>query len=285
MKSKILRIMRNIIINAINFNLRLSLHKFLTRKKEVIPYLEFHATEHCNLNCKGCGHFSCIAEPEFIDIKKHIKDMKRLSKLIKIRMIRILGGEPLLHPDINKLISETRKYFPLSNIYVVTNGILLKKMPKSFWNTLKKHSITIIITVYPPMESQTETFINLCKSNNIELIFGDRPLFFKRFDVTGSQDKVNSFKNCDVKECHYLENGKIAGCGVPFYIRHFNKEFNKNICLQDDTIDIYDSKLTGAEITKLLNSPLEACKYCNIEATTQFDWDVSKRQLDEWIVN
>ncbi len=29
---------------------------------------EVHITEHCNLNCKACNNFSCIATPEFVDV-------------------------------------------------------------------------------------------------------------------------------------------------------------------------------------------------------------------------
>ena len=32
-------------------------------------WLEVHLAEHCNLNCKGCSHFSPLAEKEFIEEK------------------------------------------------------------------------------------------------------------------------------------------------------------------------------------------------------------------------
>ena len=104
--------------------------------KNSILHIEIHLTEHCNLKCKYCSHFSAIAKEEYYDVNKYKKDMKRLSKITggKINVIQLLGGEPLLHPEINKLMNITRFYFPHTTIDIITNGLLLDKMPDSFWS-------------------------------------------------------------------------------------------------------------------------------------------------------
>ena len=112
---------------------------------------QVHLTFHCNLKCKGCSHFSSLAEKRHLDIKIFEKDLQRLSRLGKkhIRKIDLLGGEPLLHPEINVLMKIARKYFPKTQIVLLTNGILLPAMPNDFWKTCKKNKIIVIISYYP----------------------------------------------------------------------------------------------------------------------------------------
>lgn len=58
--------------------------------------ISIHITEHCNLNCKYCAHFSCIAEPEFYDLEMFESDISRLSYLLKgeLRDLILIGENP-----------------------------------------------------------------------------------------------------------------------------------------------------------------------------------------------
>ena len=47
----------------------------------MINYIETHILEHCNLNCRGCSHFSGLAHKEFKNIDDYINEMSALSRL------------------------------------------------------------------------------------------------------------------------------------------------------------------------------------------------------------
>jgi len=47
--------------------------------KGKIWYVETHLVEHCNINCKYCDHFSCIAEEKFADINVFTRDLQRIK--------------------------------------------------------------------------------------------------------------------------------------------------------------------------------------------------------------
>src|SRR5512139_246408 len=49
--------------------------------KPALAYLELHVTDHCNMNCSGCGHFSNVAPDWYADLASHDRDMRRLSQL------------------------------------------------------------------------------------------------------------------------------------------------------------------------------------------------------------
>ena len=107
-----------------------------------LDYLETHVVDHCNLNCKGCSHFCNLAEEKFIDVESIRKDFVQLSKVYKnIKVIRLMGGEPLLHPEINEIMKSVRASFPYSQIKLATNGLLLPKMKEHFWKTCRDNNI------------------------------------------------------------------------------------------------------------------------------------------------
>ena len=93
----------------------------------MIEYLEHHLVDHCNCNCAGCSHFSPLADPWFENLEDFKRDFKKLSEMTEVQLIRLMGGEPLLHPQVGDFLKITRELFPKSQIQLVTNGLLLKK--------------------------------------------------------------------------------------------------------------------------------------------------------------
>ena len=72
--------------------------KFL--KKRRFLSFELHIADHCNLKCKGCIHFSPLAEEKFLDTDIFQRDCQRIAELTdnnRLGKIRLMGGEPLLH--------------------------------------------------------------------------------------------------------------------------------------------------------------------------------------------
>jgi MoaA/NifB/PqqE/SkfB family radical SAM enzyme len=81
-------------------------------------------TAHCNLRCIGCRYgrdFMPGAQLPLDTVKELLADAKGCG----IELIRLYGGEPLLHPDLPAMI---RYAVGLGlSVYVTTNGILLKQ--------------------------------------------------------------------------------------------------------------------------------------------------------------
>lgn len=124
-----------------------------------LPYLEFHIADHCNLNCRGCEHYSgLVKSPHFPNFDRFERDMIQLHKFINdIGVIRILGGEPLLNPEINRYIELSRRLYPQSTLFVVTNALLLPKMPDSFFETLLAQKAMLFISYYLPLQSKMQS--------------------------------------------------------------------------------------------------------------------------------
>lgn len=255
----------------------------ISEPKPMLQSIDYHVTEHCNLNCKGCRHFCPIAEAEFADIEQNKKDMKRLSELFAdINIINIMGGEPLLHKDINEFVKTAREHFPNSDINIITNGILVPQMPESFWQTLNKTSVGIIMSLYPTLEALQGKVSFLAEKHNVKAKFVKVTKFWKCVNTRGNNNKIEAFNKCIGNKCYHLKKGTLSVCGMPHHFEHFNKKFNENIP-QDGIFDLHDPNLTGQKIIELFNTPIETCKYCNPGAVS-FDWNRSKHEKSEWCI-
>lgn len=256
-----------------------------------LKYFEIHLTDHCNLNCKCCDNFSPLAEPSFIsqfDFERDLSKMKELAES-KIKLIRLLGGEPLLHPSINELLTLARFWFSKTEIRMTTNGIKLPEMPESFWATCRDNNITVEITYYPIkydhdfLRKKSEEFgVKIIPFGNIEK--PEKHSYRNPINDKKDQDIEWNFKHCyQVGSCISLKNGKLYPCSCIPNICHFNKYFGKNLeVTEKDYIDIHQV-CNLSEIEEFLDKSVPFCGYCNVANRTKgATWGVTKRDIKEW---
>lgn len=244
--------------------------------KPLIQYLETHIVDHCNLKCNHCSHFCHLIDEEiYTDINQFTKDINELSSKLDVFQLRLLGGEPLLHPQINNFMIEARKAFPASFISIVTNGILLPSMPQSFWDTVKENRIKIDLSKYPIIGNKFSEILDLIDDHDMQP--GNIKLakkFFESLNPKGDSDIEKSYKICGSKACVNLWKQHLYPC-QNCYRYYYNKKFNTNLELPP-AIDLY--KLSGKEIfeeLKKYKKPFSACKFC-LEKGIVREWELYK---------
>lgn len=255
--------------------------------KDVLPELmqiEFHLADHCNLNCKGCSHFSnLVPTPTFPDKEQFIRDLHQLAGYFsQIHNFYLLGGEPLLNPEIGDYITAVRHAFPYTRIIIVTNGLLLLTLKDDLIQTIKKNRVHISISEYTCLDRDKIVAFVQKHTLSAELREG-KECFSKYLNPRGDSDKKQVFPNCIRRNCTFLAKGKMAACCQPFVIHYFNDYFQENIP-EEESIDLYETGLDGWEIQKRLITPMESCRYCS--ADVPFDWSVSKApyKKEDWCV-
>lgn len=91
-------------------------------------YLSIIATNKCQCSCPYCINSETDHNLN-LPIEKAVNNITKLVEHYKTREAIILGGEPLLHPEILSLIRELRIKSNLELIRLTTNGIKLKNNP------------------------------------------------------------------------------------------------------------------------------------------------------------
>lgn len=94
--------------------------------KTIAPiYLEIAPSGSCNHRCVFCAVDYLKYKPVFLDAGVLVKRVKEAARL-GVKSIMYAGeGEPLLHPEIARIVSETKKAG--IDVSITTNGVLLKK--------------------------------------------------------------------------------------------------------------------------------------------------------------
>ena len=254
--------------------------------------LDVHIAEHCNLNCQCCDDFSPIAEEQYTDYDSLARDFARLRELShgQVGTIYLDGGEPLLHPRIADFVSLTREHFEESDIYVVTNGILLAQMPEAFWEKCAASHAGVLITKYP-IHLDMETIEAKAAERGVVWRFYDESADYKEktttfmpLDMHGGHESYRNFVNCyHANYCIYLWEGRIYTCSIAASIRHFNRFFHEDLPdVPENSISIYEAKDMD-EILRFLCRPIPLCEYCDIPGRTfGIPWGISKQEKSEW---
>lgn len=241
-----------------------NLFKKNVNKKIFLPMMEVQIVDNCNLKCNKCSHFSHLIKDEImVDVNDFEKDLVQFCRYFNVRHIKLLGGEPLLHPEINKIIEITRKYLPKSIISITSNGLLLKKMSPDFWDTLRANNIFLELSKYPVLGNSFSELLDLIDDNDVHLL---RVALSKKFSDTynpeGNSNPDNAFNLCRPVKLFVLFQHKLYPC-IGAYRYYRNKIKNENAPLPP-SIDIYNTSFAGIKKwAEEIKHPYDACKYCD----------------------
>jgi len=268
-----------------------------TAKRRLMPqtrlsYFVLNILDHCNLRCKGCSHFAAIAEERFVSPDDIKKDLAQMSKILKgdVARIGVMGGEPLLHPQLNEILIATRLAFPKTLIHLVTNGLLLLRQNEDFWRICREQNIVIVNTKYPinldytaMKETAAAHSVMFEHYKGTEKV--PRKSYKNTLDIEGRQNSIKSFIGCfEVNTFPLLMEGKLYPCTVAPNVRHFNKKFGTNMQLEEgDFLDIYRVE-KASEIFNFLVCPKPFCRYCDVRNRSfGHKWERSRQEMREWI--
>lgn len=173
--------------------------------------IEINITDRCNLRCINCD-MSCRQAPgrEQMTVEQITKFIKEsIDNNIKWGKIRLLGGEPTLHPDIliifNLLIDYKENHSQECSIQLVTNGFgktagkILSKVPAGIEveNSQKKSNNQFF---YPfnlaPVDNRLNRFVdysNGCRITTYICGIGLTSHGYYPCMVAGGMDRVFGF--------------------------------------------------------------------------------------------
>jgi hopanoid biosynthesis associated radical SAM protein HpnH len=100
----------------------------LTHRERFPLLVELEPLYQCNLECAGCGK---IQHPDHV-LRRRMPVEQAVAAIEECGapMVSIAGGEPLIHPDIDKIVAELvrRKKF----VFLCTNALLMERKMKLF---------------------------------------------------------------------------------------------------------------------------------------------------------
>ncbi len=269
------------------------------RKKEEMTF-EISLADHCNMACQMCDHFSQLSEPWFADVEQFKSDICRMGEIFdhEIGAITLLGGEPTLHPDLIELIQITREQFPVGELILLTNGVLLTKLENSpqgnLWEALKKNDVHVTVTVYPisldyvAIENKAKEYgVSLKLSSDIHAVEATKQIKISdkhTMDLDGKVPKEHCVHCLYFNKFNVLKDGRYYMCPVQAHINIFNKAFEKNLeYVEGDYLDIYEVK-DWHEFAEFGSKWVPFCRFCDQKNWKhESQWKASNKTISEYI--
>ena len=233
--------------------------------KPVLPYFEFHVTDFCNLKCRNCGHHANeVKELSFASLSVFKEALQGLAaKFENVATARLMGGEPLLAPNVHEYADLVLSVFPRCRVKIATNGLLLTKMPQPVLDYLRAHpDIEVQITQYPPFRRYAEEVVSFCRENRISLSLSEPTEAFFNFGSRSALEgapgsMTEQWERCLMKDCHFLRGRRLYFCTKSWVEEEFFGQDMKNA-----SFDVVDDPVSGWDILSAAGNPFFLCAYC-----------------------
>lgn len=238
-------------------------------------------TMQCNLRCKLCG----VMVPQYdyrpkMTYEEFCDTLKALYEVIEdVKRLQITGGEPLLHPDLDKMLEacfQYREHF--QELWLFSNSAV--PIRESVLAVLQEHKERVLVHcsdygVRPDVSKQ-----NIQLLETAEIPYRYLKYFGEGQYCDGWVDNGDFVAHNRTRE----ENEAVfAACshvcrGGSWYIRHGQMhwcgrsirgtELNKVPLLKEDYLDLFDQNTSADEKRKELERLMQvksitACDYCN----------------------
>ncbi len=219
--------------------------------------LQVFITNNCNLKCRGCFARNVMCNNEDISVKEYESAVKIfLEKGGK--QINLLGGEPLLHPDLRKILEINKKNNIKTTIY--TNGTLLDKYCKKDFENIK-----LRVSIYskrgnkgiyniPKTDIPFDANFMISKNTTLEEMLECADFAEKNYD--SRTFFIYSMRELDNERKEFFDDTPLC---MP--ILKYKELVHKFLEKYDGKMDIHISKRGVFESTKTL--PDIKCRFAN----------------------
>jgi radical SAM protein with 4Fe4S-binding SPASM domain len=243
------------------------------------PYMvQIFPVYGCNFKCSYCLHSLKNSERRFVaeknvmdfDVyKKSIDDLKEFPQ--KVKMLRFAAtGEPLLHPNLSKMISYAKEMDIAESIDVVSNGALLTEglsdklvlaglnwlrisiqgVSSQRYKDISKVDIDVEklvsqIRYFYENKKETQVYIKII---DIDLTQAEKNKFFKLFEPIADKIAIEylvpaiekiDYTSISNKAMVNSQNGNLIMnaevCPQPFYMMQINPDGNVVPCCAMET--------------------------------------------------
>jgi len=270
--------------------------------KHFFQKIEFYITNVCNLNCDGCNRFNNFNFSNWQRWADYESVYEQWAQYVDIDQIVILGGEPLLNPDILDWVYGINRVFN-RNVQILSNGTRINKV-RGLYEALQVNGNWMGISWHnPDTVDEFDREVRQFLKGEVMRINGNHPLnTFKadmmwidqygtkiplwiQYDFYQSAVKVTdqgafTLHNSDpvvahakcgfarYKNYHFIR-GKLYKCGPVALFPEFDQQHQLALSDSDRTlINSYqpltadDYETRGEQFLSQIDQVIDQCKFC-----------------------
>lgn len=216
-------------------------------EKIVLGMVQWYITHTCNLSCAHCLSYNNYRFHGHFDWDQTRARAEQWSRLIDIQDLTIIGGEPLLHPQIDSWVCGVRSLFPqVQDFKICTNGTPLKHIDPAqirkwfdmgvileiqchsaaIWQQIKDlidhlysfGTVELVDSADPAFLHRSEQLVLVNGRTAAMIMLTDR---FVRNSIKSHNSVLEFYDNdpqaahagCYIRDCHYMIDGLLYKCG------------------------------------------------------------------------
>ncbi len=238
-------------------------------KKDIyFRYFEVPITTRCSLNCAECNNLIQFYErPQNFKATDILRDIKRVCCVTeRISMVRILGGEPLVHPDLAYILNGLKEIDKIQQVQIVTNGTLL--FNEECLSIIRNKKFSVDVSNYGVHSVKYAQLIEQLRTNKIRYITQSRRKPWRSLSSCkcrghNEYELETIFASCK-EDCHSLLNGELHLCARSAHGTDLGVITKK----EKEYVNVRAAsgkKKLRKEIYDLLNrKSISACNYCDV---------------------
>ena len=258
--------------------------------KPILPFLETMTTQVCNLSCEGCSNYSDLTHQGYISWAELKNQLIPWLERIDIPDFGLMGGEPLINPEIQKCLTGLRNLMPESQLRFTTNGLLLHKHLDIVDLVHDLGNVVFKITVHQESQEladQIQKILSKFKwetvtehgivryrtSNGLRFQINRPNTFIKTYQDSYinmrpyNNRAQDSFSVCIQQNCPLLYQGRIYKCSTQGLLQDTlrkldNPNFEQWVPYLDSGIGVTDSDTKLMSFINNFNQPHAICGMC-----------------------
>jgi len=257
-----------------------------------LPFLETMLTQVCNLSCLGCTNYSDLKFSGYVPWEQGADDLAKWLEKLTIPDFGLIGGEPLINPEVREWIRGCRDLMPNSQLRFTTNGLLLDKhfdvvdLLNDIGNSVLKITVHVednkITNVIDKIFKRyswtpvTEYGINRWASGSFKLQINRPVRFTKSYQgsfpdiIPHNSDPSRAFSVCCQTQCPLLYNGVIYKCSTSGLLPNLLDKLGNNCnTAWEPYTNLSDSSINFDSTIEQINnfvdnfgSPHRICRMC-----------------------
>jgi hypothetical protein len=229
---------------------------------------------------------------KFASLDEFEREIRALGEVLHAGRIKLMGGEPLLHPQLLEFIATAREVAVADQVFVLTNGVLLHTMPEAFWQAID----LLQVSRYPGvrLRMSEDEIAARCQAHGIELEIGPVLDVFQMRQLNDPIDDArlvrSIFRECHIANawgCFSLSVGLFFRCSVaPFFGARLALAGKQGPPLAADGVPVLSNPNLRAELVECMTTrtPLAACNHClGTSGPDMAHRQMSRRDGEAWL--
>lgn len=257
--------------------------------------IEIYITNECNLTCSDCNRYNNYDFRGHFDWRASEQALLAWGQRITADTITIIGGEPLMHPDLAEWVDLILRAWPSEPVMIQSNGLVRKDDLHRI--LASSHNVGIVASLHQPgMEKTMRKYRTITRmeqvvdnTNFTACAIRDREDHF----IVHDSPVDKAFAACTMSRSHTLIDGVLYKCPMVAVLPRFMKQYDVRLNnKQRDLLSSYKSlshTCSDQDLQDFLHQedkPIPQCNLCpsdGVFSPVTFDPKRKQRQRQESI--